>query len=397
MTVKTPKIADIAIIGGGIAGSAAAIMLGRKGYNVFLIDPHERFPDDFRCEKFNRDQIATLTRMGLADDVFSKCTPLKDVWVGRFGRLVNKMRYPHYGFTYQTVINAMRDGLPDTAKHICSKVKSVDNNTSTQKLTLADGSEIIARLVIVANGLNPTLRKQFEIEQEMLSKNHCMAIGFDLTPLKGSNFGFGSMTYWPEKASKKMSYFTVFKSGDKFRTNLFGYWEKKDAFLNDLQQKPQEALHTLMPNLKTIIGEFKVESRVHVRPIDIVQSHSKHLDGMVFVGDAFSTSCPGAGTGAGKALIDVERLCSAHIPNWFNGSDFSSSTLRSFYEDPLKLESDEYNFNSAWFLRSITMEDGLIWDARRWARFLYHFGKGKLSAMPFGKQKADANTFDKAA
>ena len=31
---------DIAIVGGGIAGSMAAAMLGRAGWDVVLIDPH---------------------------------------------------------------------------------------------------------------------------------------------------------------------------------------------------------------------------------------------------------------------------------------------------------------------------------------------------------------------
>jgi len=307
------------------------------------------------------------------------------------------MDYPHYGFAYETVINAMRDSLPEKARFICSKVKSVANGKTSQTLTLSGGDEITSRLVIVANGLNPVLRKQFDIEQEVLSKNHCMAIGFDLEPEADNPFEFGSMTYWPEKASEKMAYFTVFKSGEKFRTNLFGYWEKYDPFLISLQIEPKQALKELMPRLQDTIGDFKVEGRVHIRPIDIIQSHPKHLDGMVFVGDAFSTSCPGAGTGAGKALVDVEQLCAEHIPQWLKGNQFDAATLSSFYEDKLKVESDMDNFNSAWFLRSISMEDGLIWDARRWARFLYHLGKGKLSAMPFGNQKARTETLDEAA
>jgi len=380
------KPADVAIIGGGIAGSSAAIVLGRQGFDTVLIDPHETFPDDFRCEKFDASQIETITRMGLAKDVFSKCTPIDDVWLGRFGYLVNKMPYPHYGFAYKTVIDAMRANLPPNVNSIRNKVQSVENQKDIQTLILADGSTISSRLVIVANGLNPGLRKQFGIEQEMLSKNHCMAIGFDVMPTSGNRFGFGSMTYWPEKTSNKMAYFTAFKSGNKYRTNLFGYWDKGEDFLTALQNNPENTLDALMPRLRNMIGNFEAIGRIHMRPIDIVQHHTQHIDGLVFIGDAFSTSCPGAGTGAGKALTDVERLCQYHVSDWLNGNDFSAETLSSFYNDPVKVESDKHNFESAWFLRSITMEKGLMWDARRWGRFLYHLSKGKLDAMPFGKQ-----------
>ncbi len=47
---------DIAIVGGGIAGSAAAAMLGRAGIDAVLIDPHEVYPFDFRCEKLDAKQ-----------------------------------------------------------------------------------------------------------------------------------------------------------------------------------------------------------------------------------------------------------------------------------------------------------------------------------------------------
>jgi 2-polyprenyl-6-methoxyphenol hydroxylase-like FAD-dependent oxidoreductase len=48
---------DIAIVGGGLAGSLAAAMLGRAGYHAILIDPHPIYPPDFRCEKLDDEQM----------------------------------------------------------------------------------------------------------------------------------------------------------------------------------------------------------------------------------------------------------------------------------------------------------------------------------------------------
>jgi 2-polyprenyl-6-methoxyphenol hydroxylase-like FAD-dependent oxidoreductase len=45
------KYTDIAIIGGGLAGSTAAAMLGCAGIPTILIDPHPTYPPDFRGEK----------------------------------------------------------------------------------------------------------------------------------------------------------------------------------------------------------------------------------------------------------------------------------------------------------------------------------------------------------
>jgi 2-polyprenyl-6-methoxyphenol hydroxylase-like FAD-dependent oxidoreductase len=44
------RYTDIAIIGGGLAGSTAAAMLGRAGIPTVLIDPHQTYPFDFRVE-----------------------------------------------------------------------------------------------------------------------------------------------------------------------------------------------------------------------------------------------------------------------------------------------------------------------------------------------------------
>ena len=60
------RFTDIAIIGGGLAGSLAAVMLGRAGIRAILIDPHERYPLDFRVEKsVTNASLSVLPRPGL--------------------------------------------------------------------------------------------------------------------------------------------------------------------------------------------------------------------------------------------------------------------------------------------------------------------------------------------
>ena len=61
---------DIAIIGGGLAGSTAAAILGRAGIPTVLIDPHPVYPFDFRVEKLSGDeQLDRFYRTGIADSV----------------------------------------------------------------------------------------------------------------------------------------------------------------------------------------------------------------------------------------------------------------------------------------------------------------------------------------
>lgn len=379
---------DVAIVGGGIAGSTAAVLLQNAGIEAVLIDPHAILPKDFRCEKFNRDQMAMLESLGISDNIYSACTPLEDIWIARLGKLVNKVHYPHYGFSYETAINSIREYLENPDKLILGKVKEIQSGQNKNKLFLADGGQVEAKLVIMANGLNPGLRKQLNVSQTMLSKQHEMAIGFDIEPIDGNEFEFDSFTFWPEKASEKLAYFTAFKSDSNFRVNTFGYWEKDDAFMQDIKQTPEKALTHLMPSLENLIGKFKVVGRVHVRPVDLYQNHPEKCDGIVFVGDAYSTSCPGAGTGTSKAVKDVEILCSKYIPKWLEQKQFTAETLNEFYQDEAKLQSDASSFNEAYFLKSLSIEKSLIWGARRWMRYFYHLGKGAMNGMPLISRKA---------
>ena len=65
-----------------------------------------------------------------------------------------------------------------------------------------------------------------------------------------------------------------------------------------------------------MMGDFTVTGFVQVRPVDLYVTKGYRQNGVVLVGDAFSSSCPAAGTGARKVVVDVERLCNVHIPRW---------------------------------------------------------------------------------
>src|SRR4026207_1898424 len=81
---------DIAIAGGGLAGSTAAAMLGRAGCGVTLVDPHAVYPRAFPCKKTDATQAAVLRKPGLADAVLRAATLDGESWVARFGRLLEK-------------------------------------------------------------------------------------------------------------------------------------------------------------------------------------------------------------------------------------------------------------------------------------------------------------------
>jgi 2-polyprenyl-6-methoxyphenol hydroxylase-like FAD-dependent oxidoreductase len=100
--------------------------------------------------------------------------------------------------------------------------------------------------------------------------------------------------------------------------------------------------------------------------------------GIVLLGDAFATSCPAAGTGCNKVFTDVERLCNTHIPDWLATPGMAREKIENFYDDPVKNACDKHSAAKAYFLRSLSTETGLAWQARRWVRFIGRLGIGSL-------------------
>src|SRR5688572_4451366 len=149
---------DIAIVGGGLAGSVVAAMLGRSGVDVVLIDPHPTYPPDFRCEKLDGTQVAILERTGLTDAVLRAATHDRQSWVSRFGRLVEKRPGDQHGIRYEALINTIRAEIPGNVTFIPAKALDVSTSSDRQLITLSNEWQISARLVVMANGLNIGIR-----------------------------------------------------------------------------------------------------------------------------------------------------------------------------------------------------------------------------------------------
>jgi 2-polyprenyl-6-methoxyphenol hydroxylase-like FAD-dependent oxidoreductase len=371
---------DVAIVGGGLAGSTAAAMLGRAGIRVVLIDPHPTYPTDFRCEKLDASQVALLHKTGLAGPVLRVVTADEEICVARLGRLIDRRPHAQYDFFYDTLVNTVRAEIPPGSIFIPGKVTAIATSLDRQTLTLSNGDEVSARLVVLANGLNLALRHQLGIGREVLSACHSISIGFNLAPVGRRSFDFRALTYFPERVADRMAYLTLFPIGPIMRANLFVYRDLQDAWLRQMKTTPREALQALMPGLHKLTGEAAV-SDVKIRPVDLVISTNYRQAGIVLAGDAFATSCPAAGTGCNKVLTDVELLCSHHIPRWLASDGMGADKIAAFYDDPVKVACETLSRDKAFFLRALSTETGALWKARRLMRFVGGASLGVLRRL----------------
>jgi 2-polyprenyl-6-methoxyphenol hydroxylase-like FAD-dependent oxidoreductase len=379
------KYTDIAIIGGGLAGSTAAAMLGRAGIPTVLIDPHQVYPFDFRVEKISGDeQLDRFYRTGIADSVLRSATHDGENWIARFGYLLDKKPSRQYGIMYDALIGAVRAEIAAPAELIYAKVTDVSTSAERQKLTLSDGETISARLVVLANGLSVGLRRNLGIERQILSASHSISIGFDMVPVGRPAFEFPALTYFSERASERVAYVTLFPIGNRMRANLFVYREVDDPWLREMRKKPVETMDAALPRLSRITGEYGVAGDVKIRPADIYVSTGYRQPGVVLIGDAFAATCPVTGTGTDKVFTDVAQLCNVHIPAWLATEGMDADKIASFYDDPVKQACDAWSMAKGFSFRKVTIETGLYWRAQRWARFLAWFGEGCLRRMRNG-------------
>ena len=369
---------EIAIVGGGLAGSTASAMLGRAGISAVIIDPHQVYPPDFRSEKILNSQIPLLHRTGLADAVLSAATLDDEVWIARFGRVVERMRHAQYNICYDTLVNAIRAEIPHNSKFIHAKVATITPSANLQRLVLSNGTEISARLVILANGLNTGLRQKLGMRSAVFSNCHSISIGFDVEPVGRSSFDFRALTYHSEHPASRVAYLSLFLIESTMRANFFLYRDIHDPWLRQLREAPTETLLAALPGLRSLIGNVEVPGRVKIRPVDLYVTENYRQAGIVLVGDAFSTSCPAAGTGINKVFTDVERLCSVYIPRWFSTPGMGQHKISTFHEDPVKTACDEQSLAKAYFVRSLSIDPGLAWRTRRLSRYVAQRGIGLL-------------------
>jgi 2-polyprenyl-6-methoxyphenol hydroxylase-like FAD-dependent oxidoreductase len=376
------RYTDVAIIGGGLAGSTAAAMLGRAGISAVLIDPHQVYPPDFRVEKISGPlQVERFRKTGVADATLRKATHDGENWIARFGYLLDKTPSQQYGILYDALVNSIRAEIPASTETIYAKAVSISASTERQKVVLSNGEEISARLVVLTNGLNVGLRHQLGIERRLVSACHSISIGFDMAPVGRPSFDFPALTYFSERPGDRSGYLTLFPIGNTMRANLFVYLGIDDPWLRQMRRAPVATLNALLPRLRKLTGKFEIKGDVRIRPADLHVSSGHRQPGVVLIGDAFETTCPVTGTGTDKVFTDVERLCNVHIPNWLATDGMNETKIAAFYDDPVKTACDAWSSAKAYSFRSVSIERGIYWGALRWARFIARLGEGLLRRL----------------
>ena len=360
---------DIAVVGAGLGGSAAAVALGRAGHRVALIDRQAVCPPQFRVEKFGGEQAQLFERLGLLSAIAAEATPFSTVVNIQGGKLIDHTHTPYYAIRYQDLVRVVRDQLPDTVEFVVNEVVDIETGPVGQRVVLANGATIRARLVVVATGLGDALWDRIGITRRATFEKHSVSFGFDAVPAPGTRFAHRAVTYYGEGVADRIDYVTFFPMGDVMRANLFTFLGEGDPWFRELRRNPKATLLHAMPRLSDYLGDFEVVSPVQRWVMNLYEVDRHERDGVVVIGDAFRTSCPAAGIGVSRLLTDVERLCAVHAPRWLASPGMGRDKIAEYYGDDVKQSSDVRALSLSRGRRSLTVDASLLWQARRYQHF----------------------------
>ena len=353
---------DVAIVGAGLAGIAAASVLDRIGYRVALIGAGTAPPHDFRAETFGDGQCEQLRRLGLFNDIVDAGTLVARVVCARHGRIIEQVEVEELNLTYPAMIAALQRQLPFSVTAIAERAIGLETGPQQQRVHLADGRQVEARLLLLATGPSERLPRLLGVERQMKHKAQCLTFGFDVA---ADGFDLPSLVYYGETLHDRVDYLRLFPIGNLLRANLFTYWSASQPQSRAMREDPGAALYRHLPGLRHVAPDLRPYGKVDVRVTDIYCAAPPRHDGVILIGDAFRMSSPAAGTGLTCLLTDLERLCSRYIPQWLEAPDVGADRLAEYYRDAPKVRSDEHAFDLADYRQKLTCATGLRWAVHR--------------------------------
>ncbi|KAI5306224.1 hypothetical protein KEM56_001773, partial [Ascosphaera pollenicola] len=161
----------VVIVGAGIGGASAAVMLAMRGHEVTLLEHVPQLAEVGAGIQISPNMLRIFARIGLREEIEKHCVGLQKIvarrWqdgsllqatvTGTDSKASNVPKSIHRADLHNIIIDAAR-ALPNITLRLGSRIATYGFDKATA--CLADGTRIIGDVLVAADGIKSTARKQ---------------------------------------------------------------------------------------------------------------------------------------------------------------------------------------------------------------------------------------------
>jgi 2-polyprenyl-6-methoxyphenol hydroxylase-like FAD-dependent oxidoreductase len=353
--MATAKKAVIA--GGSLGGLFAANLLHRAGWDVHV---YERVAQELEGRGAgivtHPELMAALDRAGIVVDDTIGVAVTERVTLGTAGEVVGKRRLPQVLTAWSRLYHVLRSAFPSERYHNGKQLASVAQDAQRVVARFADGEEVVADLMVAADGFRSTVRQSLLpqakpqyagyvawrglVEEASLSQRTLEELfpyfAFGLPPreqmiaypVAGRNNAtepgkrrFNFVWYRPADEATTLKDLLTDANGKLWADGIAPPLIRPDV----LARARQAAREVLAPQFAEVVE--KTEG-LFFQPIYDLESPQLVFGRIALLGDAAFVARPHCGMGVTKAAGDAVALCDA-----LARSDDVPAALRA-YEGP---------------------------------------------------------------
>lgn len=311
------KSVDIAIIGGGLVGASLALALQQgaqeRDWSIALIEPYAPGDSyqpsyDVRASALTYGSQQIYARLGIWPQVAQRAEAIRDIHVSDKGHFAaahmsaQQEAVPALGYVVENAWlgHCLWHALDskNVQWHCPAQVEQMQATTQGYRLKLQDGTELQAKLAILADGGRSNLREQLGIYAQVTSYGQTAIIS----------------TVSPERAHQGLAFERFTATGPMALLPLpenrcVLIWTRPPAEAERLAALSDEAFLTeLQDNFGYRLGAFKQVGSKHLYPLSLVQSTEQIRRNLVVLGNSAHSLHPIAGQGYNLSLRDALAL-----------------------------------------------------------------------------------------
>lgn len=334
----TNQPTEVAIVGGGMVGGALALGLAQNGFTVTVIEHAAPAPfaedsrPDVRISAISAASVSLLKSLGVWDAVQGmRSHPYRrlETWEWENAHVVfdaAELKLPLLGYMVENTVlqQALWQALeahPNVTLRVPASLAALHRHHDSQVLELADGEQIMAKLVVGADGANSQVRQRAGIGIHAWQyAQSCMLISVQCEQAPGDST-------WQQ--------FTP--DGPRAFLPLFDRWASLVWY--DAPARIRQLQTLSMPQLQAEIVKHFPARLGPVTPLaagafPLTRRHALQYvqPGLALVGDAAHTIHPLAGQGVNLGYRDVDALIDVLVNARSYGERWASQPVLKRYQ-----------------------------------------------------------------